>query len=64
MKHAIALAIIFVVGFVLFDAQAALGLWATYGAGYALTCIPSKVWLAIGEAFAEMMPWIWIGLLS
>jgi hypothetical protein len=25
-----------------------------------LRLIPGKVWLAIGEGFAEMMPWIFI----
>jgi hypothetical protein len=62
MKHAIALAAIWIVGFVLFDAQGAFGLWAAY-AGWALTCIPRRVWLTIGEAFAEMLPWIMISTL-
>jgi hypothetical protein len=57
MKQLAALAIIFAVIFILFDAVVAS---AAVIVAASLMLIPGKVWLALGEAFAEMMPWIMI----
>jgi hypothetical protein len=57
MKHLIALAVIFAITFILFDAVVASGVVITA----ALLMLPSKkTWLAVGEGFAEMLPWIMI----
>jgi hypothetical protein len=63
MKQLAALAIIFAVGFVLFDVQTAFVGLACFVTGYALMLIPGKAWLALGEGLAEMAPWIWISTL-
>jgi hypothetical protein len=57
MKHLIALAVIFAVTFILFDAVVASGVVI---AAASLMLIPAKAWLALGEGFAEMMPWLMI----
>jgi hypothetical protein len=62
-KLIFALSIVGLVGWVLFDTDTAIGLQATYLVGWCLSWIPGRVWLAIGEAFAEMMPWIMISTL-
>jgi hypothetical protein len=57
MKQLAAFTIIFAVTFVLFDALVASAAVIVVAS---LMLIPGKAWLGIGEAFAEMMPWIMI----
>jgi hypothetical protein len=60
-KFFIGLQISFWLGFVLFDTTAGIEFQMAFVAGYAIVkLVPGRVWLAIGEGLAEMMPWIMI----
>jgi hypothetical protein len=53
--------IAFCLGFILGDAFTGFCFQMAFIAAYALVkLVPGRVWLAIGEAFADAMPWIFI----
>lgn len=64
LKFAITAAIVWAIGFVLFDAIDASVLTGLFAAGWALAQVPGRVWLALAEGFAEMAPYLFFGLLS
>jgi hypothetical protein len=60
-KFIIAFNAAYVLGFVLGDAFTGFLFQMAFIAVYALAkLVPGRVWLAIGEACAEMLPWIMI----
>jgi hypothetical protein len=61
LKFIIAINIAYTIGFILGDAFTGFIFQMVFVAGYALVkLVPGKAWLALGEGFADAMPWIFI----
>jgi hypothetical protein len=58
-KFIIGIQITFWIGFVLGDAFTGFCFQMAFVAGYALVrLVPGRVWLTIGEALADLAPWL------